>query len=355
MVDELNNIKDLLTRFDKDKYRKYKNYQMLSILNTLDISSDIFISYLKDENNLTKGDLELRLFALFQALFVSIDCLYDMAYNISSSKNFININSNPVLRELKYIRNDVVGHPTNRIINQRFAYALLDSSSITKESFTYKSYYENTITEKNVNINEIIKSYINESTPLLLNLISLSNNKVSNKALENDLNLIASDFISNESINKSIEQFKNDYMLIYPDSTNSTHRVLYRMTVIEKLNELKLDDENLNELIRYSIFIEIIKINKLLKFNVFVNNAKPKIIKALYKFLNKSKEARGLIAYLRDYDHPFFLKSLINNIKLSSGSPLANLYYKYVYELYSNNDFDILYGVLSIIRNYKMQ
>ena len=75
---------------------------MASAIGALLTTSDIQMAFLKDEDNLSKADYSLRLYALLQALFVSIDSLYVIAYSLTKSKNFININSNPDLRILKY-------------------------------------------------------------------------------------------------------------------------------------------------------------------------------------------------------------------------------------------------------------
>lgn len=78
------------------------------------------------------GEVILRLYGLLQALFVCIDSLYTLTFKITGTKNFININDNKALRELKYIRNDVVGHPTNRIVDDKTEYAILNPDDIKK-------------------------------------------------------------------------------------------------------------------------------------------------------------------------------------------------------------------------------
>lgn len=83
------------------------------------------------------GEVILRLYGLLQALFVCIDSLYTLTFKITGTKNFININDNKALRELKYIRNDVVGHPTNRIVDDKTEYAILNPDDIKKDEFTY--------------------------------------------------------------------------------------------------------------------------------------------------------------------------------------------------------------------------
>ena len=156
MINLVKENRDRINKFDIDFFKKEKNYQILSALSALKTTNDIQASFLKEENNLDKGDYALRLYALLQALFVSIDSLYAMAYGLTKSRSFININANPDLRLLKYIRNDVVGHPSNRIVSDDIDFCVLDDSSITKEEFNYYIYSKEEIKKKTVKINDII-------------------------------------------------------------------------------------------------------------------------------------------------------------------------------------------------------
>ena len=72
--------REKIEKFNFDSYLKNKNYQMASAIGALLTTNDIQMAYLKNENDLTKADYSLRLYALLQALFVSIDSLYVIAY-----------------------------------------------------------------------------------------------------------------------------------------------------------------------------------------------------------------------------------------------------------------------------------
>ena len=88
-----------IEKFDINYYIENKNFQMASALSALNVTNEIQKSYIKEENNLSIGDNALRLYALLQGLFVSIDSLYAIAYALTKSKRFININNNPDLRK----------------------------------------------------------------------------------------------------------------------------------------------------------------------------------------------------------------------------------------------------------------
>ena len=177
--------KQMVEKFDTEFYVKNSNFPILSALGALRITNDIRISFLKPEENLAKEDYALRLYALLQSLFVSIDSLYSLAYGITRSKSFININNNKDLRNLKYIRNDVVGHPSNRMLgNEDLAYCILDEDSITKESFSYFIFSKDSREEKVIDINSLLKSYYEESNDLLETLLELARDNINSTALE---------------------------------------------------------------------------------------------------------------------------------------------------------------------------
>ena len=140
---------------------------MASALGALDTSSCIIDAYLIEEPSLSKEEYILRLYALLQGLFVSVDSLYSFTYALTGSKNFININNNIYLRNLKYVRNNVVGHPANRIYGGNDAYCILDNDRITKNFFSYNIYTKDNIKSITVDTNELIYSYLKEANNLL--------------------------------------------------------------------------------------------------------------------------------------------------------------------------------------------
>ena len=85
----------LIEEFDVKYYLDNKNYPVASALSALETTNEIQKSYFKRVNNLDLSDNVLRLYALLQGLFVSIDSLYALAYSLTKSKSFININLNP--------------------------------------------------------------------------------------------------------------------------------------------------------------------------------------------------------------------------------------------------------------------
>src|SRR5690606_13891944 len=75
---------------------------------------DAMIEDFKLREGISRADILLDVFGLLQGLFVGIDAMYQLSFTTTKYKYHININMNKNLKELKYLRNDVVGHPTNR-------------------------------------------------------------------------------------------------------------------------------------------------------------------------------------------------------------------------------------------------
>ena len=98
MIDLVKESKEKIKKFDLDFYFEQKNYQMASAISALLTTNEIQECFLKDEKELDKGDYSLRLYALLQSLFVGIDSLYAIAYALTKSKSFININANADVR-----------------------------------------------------------------------------------------------------------------------------------------------------------------------------------------------------------------------------------------------------------------
>ena len=169
MINELINANELeIKGFDYNTFLKAKKYPVVAALSALKTTNEIQKCYFSLEDK-TEDYNVMKLYALLQSLFVSIDSLYALSYSLTGTKNYININKNQNLRNLKYIRNDVVGHPANRILDSDvLAYCILDSKSINKESFAYNIYSKSKVTKKNVNLIEgtiLIYEYGNKEHP----------------------------------------------------------------------------------------------------------------------------------------------------------------------------------------------
>ena len=348
-----------IDRFDTDYYIRNANYPILSAIGALRITNDIRISFLKPEDNLKKEDYALRLYALLQSLFVSIDSLYSLAYGITRSKSFININNNPDLRNLKYIRNDVVGHPSNRVLgSEDLAYCILDEDSITKEKFSYFVFSKDNKEEKIVDINKLLASYYDESNDLLDTLLELAGDNICSTDLENKITKVLDGFYLYNSYEEELEAFIKEYHKSYPNSKRSQHRIIWRYELCKKLGDLEFKDDDKNQVVRYCLGLELNKMYELiydLKYNITVSKKLPIMISSFYRFLNKNREYIKTLPYLKSPDHPFFEKSLIrlyNAVSVKKITP-AKKYLKMIIDAKEEGDLDLAYALALPIKDYK--
>lgn len=346
-----------IEKLDKNYYLESKKYSVCAALSALETTNELQKSFLKSEDNLSKGDYILRLYALLQGLFVSIDSLYALALSIAGSKNFININENKNLRELKYIRNDVVGHPANRVLNNDvLAYCILDDDSITKDEFSYSIYTNDSIDKKTVYINDLLEAYYKESNKFLDSIyrVSLSGRKLNE--LENAISKTLDVFYTDGDYMPYLEKFINEYNLQYDADNN--HRISWRYNLILKLKAFECFDENQKDLIDYLIEIELNKIYALifnLGYKLDVKKNVPMHIVALYRFLNKNKGLYPYLDNLNDTSKPLFLYALqrIKDVAKQRRNNSVIFYIDILIGFYKKNDYAFLYAFMLPLKEYK--
>lgn len=348
-----------IKRFDFDYYFSRKNYQMASAIKALSVTNDIQEAYYKKESNLDKKDLILRLYALLQALFVSIDSLYALTNVIAGGKSLININNNKILRNLKYIRNEVVGHPSSKLFGyNKPAYCILDTDSITKESFRYGIYTYETSKTKEINIDELLEAYYKESNNLLDELYQVSVKHNEKSILKDYIKDVLNNYYKTGHYLKSLDRFIDKYKEIYPNSTREQHRIIWRYELILKVSAIDNDNKDLQELMFYSIGLELNKIYKLI-YGIDYNHKDdfelPQTVISLYRFLNRNKEYIPYIECLKDSEDPLYYESLKYIYEGASLKKMekARDYLGFLLALYKGGEHDLLYALGLPIKEYK--
>ena len=359
-MDRLNDLlgsnEKLIDRFNLDYYFSTKKYDVVAAIKALNNSNMIQKSYFKLTNNLDVCDHILKLYALLQSLFVAIDSLYALTYGIVKTKSFININNNKKLRELKYIRNDVVGHPSNRLIKENvIAYAILDDESITDDSFSYKIYTQDEIIKKDVIIRDLIISYYEEANYLLDELYKMSNNDIKLDDLKNKIINVLDRFNKNkdylELLDDFIAEYKNKYLVI-----DNKNRIIWRSNLVKKLSKLESMDKKISEVINYATKLEIVKIYEQIlnvRYKDEYNIPLPEYIGNTYRFFNRNRHLVNYISYLTNVDNPLFLNTV--EYLRKEAYKVNNSIYKY-FDLiikYYNEDLEIAYALCLPIKNYK--
>lgn len=348
-----------IERFDLKYYLNCKNYPMAAAISALDTANEIQKSFFKEEKNLETCDYVLRLYALLQGLFVSVDSLYALAYALTKSKNFININNNKDLRELKYIRNDVVGHPSNRMLNKDIlAYCILDNSSITKEGFTYYIYAKDEIRKKEIILGDILTSYYEESNALLDELYKIASNGMNQGKLELYITKTLEIYFNHGDYLFYFNQFIEEYKTRYPQAKKNQHRILWRYELINKMIAFTAPIPEEQDVVEYCIGLELCKIYTLVfnaQYKVEPSVKLPQYISAFYRFMNKNRDLYVCLDYIKDTTHPLFLKA-INRIKKEAQEKNNDGTVRYldmITALVSQNELELVYALILPIKEYK--
>lgn len=349
-----------IEKLDSKYYLNIKNYAMAAAISALETTNEIQKSYFKNaDDQLSLEDNVLRLYALLQGLFVSVDSLYSLALSLTKSKSFININNNKELRQLKYIRNDVVGHPANRVFNNDvLAYCILDNESITTESFCYNIYTKDGATKKEINVIDILKAYYKEANALLDELYRLAKNDKNKTSLEAYISVCLDDYFMNKDYITSFYSFIDEYNKLYPNSKKGQHRILWRKDLIEKLIHYRTSKEEEKNVINYCVGLELIKIYELVyqsKYKVETLKKTPMYISSFYRFLNKNKNLYSYLDYIDNTEHPMFIASIkiLRNEAEKKKIKGAVSYLDMIISLHQQNELDMAYALALPIKEYK--
>ncbi|WP_025724645.1 hypothetical protein [Acholeplasma granularum] len=299
---------------------KIRANSSLAALKYVDLMIEDFI--VRDAHN--KSDILLDVFGLLQGLFVAIDALYQLSFTATKYKYNVNINSNRTLRHLKYLRNDIVGHPTNRNYEDgSFGFSIIIDDEITKDKLSYITYI---IRGKNINKNkqtiyfdEVLKAYQLEKNKVLENLesyLAKTPHLVETTGLI--VNLFEKSLNNMESIDDLLE-IERKFIKENNLSKHSNHRFLHRLNLLKDCFTWK--DKTYQEIIDYAKRIQILSIYQI---NLDINDKKiripvidkPDILKKFRNIVNRNALSRKLISNLNDLDHPLFNSDLEQLIKL---------------------------------------
>ena len=348
-----------IDRFDFDYYFVRKNYQMASAIKALAVSNDIQEAYYMNYNVSNKKECILRLYALLQGLFVSIDSLYALSNAIAGGKSIININNNQYLRNLKYVRNEVVGHPSSKQFGYpKPAYCILDTDSVTMDTFKYGIYSYDGVKTKEIDINELLISYYKEANNLLDELYQISIKHNETSVLKEYIKKVLDDYYRTGHYINSLNKFIDKYKEIYPNSKREQHRIIWRYELILKLAAIDNDNKDLNELVFYCIGLELNKMFKLIygcDYNHRADFQLPQTVISLYRFLNRNSDYVPYIEYLKDSDHPLYYESLkyvYEGVSLKKMEKAMD-YIGFLLALFKGEEHDLLYALGLPITEYK--
>jgi hypothetical protein len=349
----LQKLKPYILALDKDEqnsygYRAKAAYEMLGNVDTM------IEAYLKDQVH-NKGETLLDVFGLLQGFFVGIDGLYDLAIGLTHYKYHININQNKILHQLKYIRNDIVGHPTNRTYQQgSIGFSMLVPHSLTRETMTYETYiYRKNkldVRKEVVVFKDMIEAYKTEKEQLVNDIYEFVRQSPLNGQLLNDL-LDLYDTLNLDLV----ENIKVYFMSKYGLDENSKHRFLWRLSLLKTLILWHEDDEDLNGFITYMSKLQVEKLYDIICHMQDVSGKKmytsiPYVLSDFYKFMRKKEDdALILLNNIHDFDHPLHAHDFDKLLRLEpKGGALKILEF-----LKAQNDEEKVYLIGSALKKYR--
>ncbi len=301
------------------------------------------------------GEKSLRLYGLLQGLFVAIDSLYALAYALTKSKTFININQNQKLRELKYIRNDVVGHPSNRVFDEKIlGYCIFKKEDISNDSFKYYIYVGKEIEEKVIKIEDLYENYYTESNRLLSNIYNICVNNKENTFFNDYVMRLYNTFYQTYTYKEELKKLEIEFKKVFNNNDIKVNRLAWRISLIHELEKYNNQTKDIEELKEYALAYEINKVCELSAskdINFEIKMPLPRLLKSVFKFLNKNIDSHQYIQNIHDYSHPLFKSSLEQLIFKSEQEKFiyASTYFHFLKEL--DNDLVYCFGIL--IKSYK--
>lgn len=384
MIQQNNEWIDLLYQRieeDQSKYEIFDNEFYLTMArvscNTLKNVNYIVEEYLNTvSNDQTRGEKILLVFGLLQGLFVAIDSLYALGRSTKLNKLLININQNAMLKEIKRIRNDIVGHPSYRFYHNQFVgYCSLDIDHITAAHITYHCYYHNpklVSNEKTVDVVEVIKQYYRESNKILEGTSLFLKQKISSISitLSSLVVQLFQEYQRGVKNDVMVEQIKNEFASIMQLNISDGNRILWRMNNIQKMFQYdtnKKSEVSVNNILNidhiyipYLICSEMKKVYLLLyglekQINPGLKMAQlsyPKLPEMQLLKKKLSHFPNDIFEVLKDINHDFHKQTFLNMLSETSlknekgNQKLANLI-RWIKQLIQNDDKILLYAIAS--------
>lgn len=277
---------------------------------------DDMIQAFKENEREDHGSVLLDVFGLLQGLFVAIDALYDLAIGLTSYKYHINVNQNDVLHELKFVRNDIVGHPTHRTYHDGgTGFSMIDMESLSRRKMTYRTYVykrnDFTVRTRTLAFPDLVEAYRKEKEVVLKDLDHFLEKERTLTDLPEKV------FRLYETLNLDfLEEIKKDFIETYDTPKDSHHRFLWRLNLLRTAIGWREDDEELNRFIWYICKKQAAKLHRIALGMANRNTQElytslPDIVVSFYRFMRREEEkALPLLDNIHDPKHPFFESDL---------------------------------------------
>ena len=339
------------TKKDERNSHGYRAASSFSMLEHVDLMIDRYLKEPQDQ----KGAILLDVFGMLQGLFVAIDALYDLAIGLTQYKYHINVNSNPILHELKYIRNDIVGHPTHRTYpNGGMGFSILSTEHLSKEKFSYHTYiFEKNklnIDTKDVFVKPLLDAYKEEREKIINDILIFLKHETAKTNIPEELYTLF-ETLNMEKLLEIVAKFKKEYDL----KDDSNHRFLWRSALLEKIILWHEDDVVLNDLVSYMGKVQVAKLYEIAldmeeRKGLDLYSPIPRILSSFYKFVRANESyALNLLKNLHDRNHPLFQSDLLALLSLNPNKEA----YQLLSFLKNQTDEQKVYLIGSTLRSYR--
>lgn len=352
---------DLIESFNLKAYQDAKNYAVIGALAALEITNEVqkyYVTHLDEKKEIDA--LLMNLYGMLQSLFVSVDALYAMSYELVGSKKFINLNQNEDMRELKHIRNDVVGHPANRSLRgEGNSYCILEKEGLNSYHFSYMICNNAGCSKREVDLIRLVSAYYEEANAVLNNLLVVSKTGIQNEFLENLAEKVLT-LYPNKAYIDELNLLYQKYITKYPDANKKQHRFVWRYELVNKINDFrfaKITKLGL-ELKTDILFLEIEKIYTIITGKPNYNKKLHKngtLLKSMYRFVRKNPDLYAIRENLYDFGHPHFYDTFMKFKKKAKNNPTVREYLGYIEELIKLEESDLIYAYMVPLKKYEIK
>lgn len=314
----LNLIESMVKKEETQTY--YKTISSIAILRQ---TPEIFKAFMNQECE-DKGSHLLSIYGLLQNMFVAIDALYDLCKMLMHYKFAINVNQNETLREIKYIRNDVIGHPTHRTYPEGgIGFSIINTTLTTKDEIYYDTHFFKKHTHKQsrkqVLTKDIMDSFLKEAQPILKEVYNHIKTPIKDTGLS-DLTYLFISLLINETFNIQLLTEIEASFKASKDITNSSqNRILWRIRLLKVLYNWKEQDAEVKEIIDYLMLSTAYKLYEMISLIESVTPKKieltiPSLMDQFKVFTTENKHVLTLTNHLHDYTSSYHTYEL-NELK----------------------------------------
>jgi hypothetical protein len=357
----INKFNNNLTIGQYNSLDEFKFLKLKGAIVNLQILTDIYKNYYDDYKNEESSDLMINLFGLLQSLFVSIDSLYELSFALFNNKHQVNINQNEILHDIKYIRNDVVGHPTNRMYYKSNALGIsfIDFKNTNYELLKYTTYKfiddKKTTINKSIDILKTMEEFFFEASLILEEIDNLYSKNIKIDEILNSFDEIFT-FDNNQEKIELIDKLQKRLYEEKVFTHLSKNRIIWRLNLLKDIINFKSINNDINYLFTIAEEVNKHKITQMInnndKNNSFeiINQKRTK--NDIIDLLIKNKKIHSYLKNLHDKNHPHYYIDLYKIIELTRNNPRLNQFFVEFKNISENNDL-IPYAIGYIIKNIK--